>query len=136
MGEIEDIKARYDSGQCEGIKLDLARFIDVHRTEIRRYQESRQRLGLATVNDEMAVKLFIIKHRSINPVREIQEQFEEIQKEKWIQGVKLGHAPDADAVAVEWARLHSAGWREHRVATILFVFDREKEKFLEVYRKS
>lgn len=132
--EIDEIRALYDSGACDGIKQDLARFIGVHRAEIRRYQESRQRLGLVEVDDALAVRLFIIKHRSINAVSEIQEQLEEINKEKWIQGVKLGREPDPQAVAEEWTHQHSAGWRAHRVATVLYVFDRDKERFLSVYR--
>lgn len=136
MGELEDIQARYDSGQCEPIKADLVRFLEAHRVEIRRYQESRQKLGLAPVTDELAVRLFVIKHRSINAAREIQDQIEEIQREKWIQGIKLGRPPDAQAVAEEWTHLHSEGWRQHRVATILFVFEREKERYLEIYRKA
>lgn len=136
VSELDEIRALYESGGCDGIKEDLARYIEVHRPEIRRYQESRQKLGLADVDDTLAVRLFIIKHRSINPAREISEQLEEINKEKWIQGVKLGHEPDPQQVAEEWTRLHSAGWRSHRVAVILYVFDRDKERFLGIYRKS
>ena len=79
--------------------------------------------------DDAAIKFYLLRYRSINPQREIKEQLEEIQKEKWIRGVRQGCPPDAEEVALEWARPHSAAWREHRVTTIIYVFEQEKEHY-------
>ena len=78
--------------------------------------------------DDTAIKFFIIQNRSINPEREILEQVAEIEREKWIQGVKTGSAPDPQAVCQEWASKYSAGWRAHRVTSIVYVFEREKDR--------
>ncbi len=126
--ELEEIRRKYDSGQLEPIRQDLERFIVAHRVEIAAFRAEQERKGLA-LPDDAAVKFFILRHRTINPRREIEEQLEEIQKEKWIQGVRTGRAPDAQEVALEWARHHSAGWRSHRLTTIVYVLDREKEKY-------
>ena len=134
MTEIEEIRRRYEAGELSSIRMDLIRFIDAHRDTVRAFQKRRARLGSTAVTDELALKLFIIKQRSINPEREIREQLAEIEREKWIQGVNTGRPPDEKAVAREWALRHGAAWRGHRVATIIFIIDAEREPFLKLYR--
>ena len=126
--EIDDIRRRYDAGEFDSIRLDLERFISAHKTDIARYREEQERKGLK-LTDEATVKFFIMQHRSINPRREIQEQLEEIRRETWIRGINSGRRPDEQEVAQDWARQHSAKWRAHRVTAIVYVFEREKERF-------
>ena len=134
MSEMDEIRHRYEGGELEGIREDLARFIEAHRDLIAAFQKQRAHLGSTPVTDELALKLYIIKQRSINPEREIREQLAEIEREKWIQGVQTGRPPDEKAVAREWALKHGAAWRGHRVATIVFLLDAEREGFLRLYR--
>ena len=110
MSEIDDIRRQYESGQLDSIKEDLARFICAHRSRLLEYRREQEARGLA-LPDDAAIKFYLLRYRSINPGREIREQLEEIQKEKWIRGVMTGCAPDEQAVAQEWARTHSAAWR-------------------------
>ena len=133
MSEIDSIRRQYESGKLDSIKEDLGRFICAHRTRIGEYRAEQERKGL-TLNDEAAVKFYLLRYRSINPGREIREQLEEIQKEKWIRGVRLGCPPDDEQVALEWARTHSAAWREHRVTTIVYVFEQEKDRYCAMLR--
>jgi len=128
LSELENIRRQYQSGQLDSIKEDLARFICAHRTRICEYRVEQERKGL-TLNDDAAIKFYLLRYRSINPGREIREQLEEIQKEKWIRGVRLGCPPDEQEVALECARTHSAAWREHRVTTIIYVFEQEKDRY-------
>jgi hypothetical protein len=134
MTELEEIAQKYLAGRLDHIKSDLERFITSNRVRIDAFRsELSARLHLA-LTDENAIKQFILRHRSINPAAEIQEQLEEIQKEKWIRGVRDGCAPDDQAVALEWSQKYSAGWRAHRVTTIIYVFDRDKERFIGLLR--
>lgn len=130
MSEIEEIRQKYDSGRMDEIRVDLDRFIRAHRREILCLRDANVAKNLPPLTDETAIKLFILRHRSINPRREIQEQLQEISREKWIRGVQLGCPPDPEEVASEWARKHSAGWRAHRVMSIVYVFEREKERYV------
>lgn len=134
MSEVDEIRRRYEAGELDGIREDLMRFIEAHREAIASFQQQRAHLGNAPVTDELALKLYIIKQRSINPEREIREQLAEIEREKWIQGVQTGRPPDEKTVAREWAIRHGAAWRGHRVATIVFLLDAEREGFLRLYR--
>jgi len=132
MTEIDEIRAKYESGELDYIKADLERFIIAHAQEIEKYKRDQVDRGLPSISDDTAIKFFIIQNRSINPEREILEQVAEIEREKWIQGVKTGCAPDPQAVCQEWASKYSAGWRAHRVTSIVYVFEREKDRFLQV----
>ena len=133
MSELEDIRRQYESGQLESIKEDLARFIVAHRPRIQEYRVELESKGLS-LTDEATIKFYLLRYRSINPGREIREQLEEIQKEKWIRGVRQGCPPDEQEVALEWARTHSAAWREHRVTTIIYVFEQEKDRYCALLR--
>jgi len=128
VSELDDIRRQYESGQLDSIKEDLKHFITLHRSKILAYRAEQEEKGL-TLPDDAAIKFYLLRYRSINPQREIREQLEEIQKEKWIRGVLTGCAPDAQQVALEWARTHSAAWRQHRVTTIVYVFEQEKERY-------
>jgi hypothetical protein len=133
VSELDDIRQQYESGQLDSIKDDLGHFICLHRPRILKYRDEQEEKGL-TLPDDAAIKFYLLRYRSINPQREIREQLEEIQKEKWIRGVLSGCAPDAQEVALEWARTHSAAWRQHRVTTIVYVFEQEKERYCAMLR--
>ena len=131
MGEIDAIRAEYESGRLEELRGDLERFLLAHRERIRAFAAEQAAKGLAPTT-ETAVKFYLLRQRSINPRREIQDQLEEIQREKWIRGVNSGRAPDPQEVAADWARRYSAMWREHRITKIVYVFEREKDRYLKL----
>ena len=133
MSELDDIRQQYESGHLDSIKDDLKHFICLNRTKILAYRDEQEGKGL-TLPDDAAIKFYLLRYRSINPAREIREQLEEIQKEKWIRGVLTGCPPDAQQVALEWARTHSAAWRQHRVTTIVYVFEQEKDRYCAMLR--
>ncbi len=133
MSEIDDIRRKYEAGQLDPIKDDLERFILAHRPHIAAYRAEQEGKGLQ-LSDEAAIKFYLLRRRSINPQRDIHEQLEEIQREKWIQGVQQGCPPDGQRVAGEWARRYSAGWRAHRVTTIVYVFERDKDRYCRLIR--
>jgi hypothetical protein len=133
VSEIEEIRRQYESGQLDSIKEDLSRFICAHRPRILEYRAVQEQKGLSLPDDAL-IKFYLLRYRSINPQREIREQLEEIQKEKWIRGIRQGCPPDEEEVALEWARVHSAAWREHRVTTIVYVFEQEKDRYCAMLR--
>lgn len=129
MTVLEEIRRLYEAGRLDSIRTDLERFLVANRDRIRTFRSQQEAKGIP-LDDETAVKFFILKAKSINPQREIRDQVDEIRKETWIRGVATGREPDPEAVAAEWARSHSACWREHRVTTIIYVFERSKTRLL------
>ncbi|HYF00291.1 MAG TPA: hypothetical protein VEJ18_15320 [Planctomycetota bacterium] len=131
MSELDEIRRKYESGQLDAMRDDLAQFIVAHRSRIAAFRADEEARGVP-LDDETAVKLYLIHLRSINPRKEIQEQLEEIRKETWIRGINTGCQPDPEAVANDWARQYSAAWRSHRLTTIVYVFEREKDRYLKL----
>jgi hypothetical protein len=129
--EIDDIKRKYDAGLLDSLKADLETFIIRHRGDIAAVRAEEESRGVP-FSDEAAIKIYILRHRSINPQKDIQEQLGEIQKETWIRGVQTGCPPNPQEVALDWARVHSAAWRSHRLTTIIYVFERERERYVKL----
>jgi hypothetical protein len=135
MTEIEEIRSKFQRGELDHICRDLEKFVVSHRAEIRRFQEDyNAKNPRRPLDDALAIKFYILQIRSINPQQEIREQLMEIEREKWIRGVKTGRAPDPEEVAMEWARLYSPGWRSHRVTAIIFVFEQERGRYAALLR--
>lgn len=133
--ELEQLAREYDAGKLDAIKSDLEIFLRKNAEGIRRLRcEYFGAEAVPPTADEVAVKMFVLKSRSINPTREILDQVDEINREKWIRGVHDGCPPDPQTVAQDWARLYSPGWRDHRVMAIIYVFERDKDKYLALLR--
>ena len=45
-------------------------------------------------------------------------------------------ANDPHQVAVDWARLYSPSWRAHRVTSIIFVFEQDRERYCSLLRNA
>lgn len=135
MTEIEEIRQKYLRGELENLRQDLEKFICAHRGAILGYLDDYNRKNpRRPMGPAVAIKWYLMKVRSINAEEEIREQLREIEKEKWIRGVKSGRAPDPHEVAMEWARLYSPGWRAHRVTEIIFVFEQDRDRFCGLLR--
>lgn len=134
MSELDEIRADYEAGRLDTIKEDLERFIVAHRAQIETFRQEESAKGLPPLPDDLAIKFYIVRHRSINPAREILDQLREIEKEKWIRGVQSGCEPDSQEVALDWARSHSGGWRAHRVTTIIYVFEQDRDRYCRLLR--
>lgn len=135
MTEIEEIRSKFERGELDHIRRDLEKFVVSHRDEILRFQaDYNAKNPRRPLDDALAIKFYILQVRSINPQQEIREQLLEIEREKWIRGVKTGQPPDPNQVAMEWARLYSPGWRSHRVTAIIFIFEQERSRYAALLR--
>lgn len=131
MSELDEIREKFERGELNSIKEDLERFIVAHRAKISACGIEQERRGIPLADDAL-IKYYILRHRSINPGREICDQLDEIQKEKWIQGINTGRSPDPQTVAGEWARQHSSAWRNHRLNEIIYVFEQDKARYIQL----
>lgn len=131
--ELNELKRRYESGELDAIREDLERFLRQHRTAIAAAR-SQQLSGGVSVSEEEAVKLYILRHRSVNPERDLRDQLEEIRREAGRRSAGGESPADLEEVTLEWARYRSAAWRSYRLSAILYVFDREKERYLKLLR--
>jgi hypothetical protein len=133
MSVLRDLNRDYCSGRFKQIEEDLEKFFRQNKDAIKEFKlhELAKIKGLAA-SDELAAKLYLLKQRSINPSIELKMELEEIEKEIWYRGEKEHQCVDPNAIACEWSKKHAAGWRDHFIMTTLFIFGRNKEKYLEI----
>jgi hypothetical protein len=123
-------------GRYKELEKDLEDFIRNNKETIKKFKESELENLVDTMpTDELAIKLYIIKTRTINPSTEIKKELEEIEKEVWYQGEKLKSPADRNKIAIEWCRVHAPGWRDNWVMTALYVFEHNKEHYLKLFQE-
>ncbi|MEK7448018.1 MAG: hypothetical protein AAB019_00875 [Planctomycetota bacterium] len=130
LGKLEQ---EFCSGKFSNIEKDLELFIIQHKNDIKRFRDTElTKIKDTGVSDELAIKLFIMRTRSINPLEEIKLELDEIEKEIWYQGEKTNGLINREQVTKKWCEQHAAGWRDHWVMTVLYVFERFKDKFIKL----
>ncbi|MEW6027548.1 MAG: hypothetical protein AB1599_09680 [Planctomycetota bacterium] len=131
--ELKKLSEEYCLGRYTELAKDLETFIRKNKEAILKFKADEvKNMGVGAPTDELAVKLFILKTRSINPATEIKTELAEIEKEIWYQGEKTKSSPDRNKVAMEWCKLHAPGWRDNWVFAALYVFEHDKPYYLKV----
>jgi len=130
--ELKRLSENYCLGQYKELEKDLENFILKNKEAIKKFKETEleMHLDVDSPSDELAIKLYILKTRSINPDTEIKKELVEIEKEIWIQGEKLKSSPDRNKVAIEWCKSHAPGWRDNWVFAALYIFEQNKGYYL------
>lgn len=119
--EILKIEHDYKSGKYCVLENLLGKFVLQNRSMIESVQKKYSSDKL------LALKLLLLKRKSIDTPSEIRMQLDEIRREAWYVG-----AVDQESVAREWAKNHAAGWREHYTLALNFIIEAKKEKFLQL----
>jgi hypothetical protein len=131
LSEIDKLEKDYQSGRFKLIESQLGKFIQEHKSKIKEFKK-KELINVKNVapSDELAIKLFILKSRSISPLDEIKAELDEIEKEVWYQSEKEKKPVDRNKIALEWCKKHAPGWRDNWILGALLVFERNKKKFV------
>lgn len=133
MSILTDLNSNYSSGKFKQIESDLENFFNKNKEAIQDFKNTKlSKLKGVTPTDELAAKLYLLKSRSVNPLEEVKLELEEIEKEIWHRSENGKHVVDRNAVAVEWSKKHAPGWRDQFTMTALYIFGRNKTKYLEI----
>lgn len=131
--EMNKIAEEYNLGKFRALEQDLETFIRQNRDKINKFKEAELReLKGVSINDELAVKMYILQTRCISHVTEIKLELDEIQKEIWYTGEKEKKPANREEVARRWCALHAPGWRDHWVMAALYIFEHNKERYLKI----
>jgi len=79
----------------------------------------------------VALKLLLLQRKSIDMPTEVKLQLDEIRKEALYRGTA-----DHEGVALDWAKKHAAGWRDHYTLVLGFILDAKKERFQQLLVKA
>ena len=118
--QLDQIRRRYEAGDLDYILEDIITFVIQHQQEIRLYRDIKSRLHGKPLGDWCAIARVILDRKSINPRRELGDEIEEVQRERWIRGER-GEMLTENEAAELWARFHAAGWRDHRLLVYLYI---------------
>ena len=131
--EINNIANDYCNGKYRELEKDLEKFIIQNKADINKFKEAELAdFKDIQLTDEMAVKMYIVKTKSINQLTEIKTELDEIEKEIWYTGEKNKQPANRDAVAMNWCKQHAPGWRDHWVMASLYVFEHNKAHYLKL----
>ncbi|MHC4660053.1 MAG: hypothetical protein ACYS8W_00060 [Planctomycetota bacterium] len=136
MQQLEKIREDYEAGLYADLLADLKTFI---RKERKGILQEASRLKAASTCEcpdieylKVAAKFHIIRSGGINIKKENRAQVEEIFAEKWIRNKDNPSELDFNEVALDWARRHSAGWRDNRILIYIYVFEQEVDSFIKL----
>jgi len=131
--ELKKLSEEFCLGRYKELEKDLEDFIRNNKDAITKFKETElKNTDISSASNELAIKLYIIKTKTINPSAEIKKELAEIEKEIWYQGEKLKAPPDRNKIAQEWCRLHAPGWRDNWVFAVIYVFEHNKERYLKL----
>ena len=121
--ELEELSEEYASGKLDKIKGDLEMFIKSHKAPIKQFTAQH------SLNLDIGLRWYIFRKKTINSKQENLDQIDEIQKELWYRHEEDPSKPDF-AIWQDWMQKHAAGWRDHRVLQIIYVYLQDKERYL------
>ncbi|MFA5793623.1 MAG: hypothetical protein WC980_00935 [Candidatus Brocadiia bacterium] len=131
--EIKNIAQDYCSGKYRELEKDLESFIKQNKEGIKKFKTSvLPELRIPNLTEELAIKMYIVKAKSINHLTEIKTELDEIEKEIWYTGEKNKKPANRDEVAKEWCKKHAPGWRDRWVMAALYVFEHNKQHYLKL----
>jgi len=127
MDEIEKVKVSYNRGELEPLRQQLENFIITHKEQIIAFKAEEEKNWEQALDLATAMKLFILKVRTIDIEAEMKDQIRTIKME-------LGENMDDEEVhnskCMDWIKAHGPSWRGYRVLAIIYVFDQNKEQML------
>ncbi|NLE02692.1 MAG: hypothetical protein GX640_22735 [Fibrobacter sp.] len=127
MDEIEKVKVSYARGELEPLRQQLENFILTHRAQILQFKNEEEKNWAQELDLATAMKLFILKVRTIDIEAEMRDQIRAIKME-------LGENVDENEIhnskCIDWIRKHGPSWRGYRVLAIIYVFDQNKDLML------
>ena len=129
--EFTSICQEYKEGKLNQEEKDLESYVNEHKKDVldlKLHLEVQFHRQFDVVH---ALKLYIAKTKTINPMHEIEKEKQEILRECYFRWKNTNIPQDASKVAMDWAKLHAPGWRDHEVHGYIFLVDQKPE----FYRK-
>lgn len=127
MTELERVKESYINGELDSLRIQLENFISCNKDQIMQFKLQEEKLWKCHLDIATAIKLFILKVRTIDTVAEMQDQMKEINLES--DGT-FDKETEQNSHCNEWIKQNAAIWREYRVLAIIYVFDQNESYLL------
>lgn len=145
---LETLEDAWQKGRLKDLEADLERFIRKHAEEIRASVRTRDQTVIRVAGHmhdqgritdremiDLSVRAILRRCGTVNPKRDIIEQYKEISNEIWYEGERIcGPVPlqRQEEIARTWAHMHAAKWREWRLREILFTWEKKIADFMKL----
>jgi len=132
---VDDIEQEYERGHLQEVEDDLSTFLEERRDKIFDFRDDLagtfpdRNIDLGT-----AIKTYILQIRSINPEYEIRKEMKDIEREVQRRRSNQDGDVDREKVVQEWCDRFAPSWRDRHVMTVIYVFERNREKYLSIIR--
>ncbi|MAE13078.1 hypothetical protein CMO92_00795 [Candidatus Woesearchaeota archaeon] len=142
--DLDELKRLYDQGKLDFLKEELDTYFALHKEEITDYcsktgalprnrpqtrqENTNENSGNGRRLDE-TVEEYIKRKGSIDFYEEIRAQIHEIEKEIWIVHERDPSVPD-EQIREQWITKYAGRWRAWRVSEILYVFEQNRNHYL------
>ncbi len=132
---VDDIEEEYEQGNLQEVEQDLSTFLDERRQKIFEIRKSLEdQFSNRHIDLAFAVKTYILQIRSINPEYEIRKEMKDIEREVQRRQSKHDEPVDREEVVQEWCDRYAPSWRDRHVMTVIYVFERNRDKYLSIIR--
>ena len=131
MTELVKIRRSYESGELDSLKHQLISFVRTQREEIWKFREREERLWRKPVDLCTAAKLLLLQVRSIDFKAEMHDQIRAMR-----EACGTDRQPGSDSALLAWIQKHSPAWRGFRVLAIIYVFEQNRDMFLDLLQPS
>lgn len=126
MPIVEQIKAEYESGQLDFLKHILEYAVQRQCSSIQAFIAHEEAKGLTK---DAAFRLWVSIKGSLDTKAEMACQLDEASKYRWYRGEE-GKQLSLEQAVDEWVARHAAGWRDHYILAMEYIFKKEPERYL------
>lgn len=126
--ELAKIAQDVSVGRYSALEQKLFQLLQKNLPAIEQERATWERRMHKPIAPLFAAKQFILRRKSVDAREEISLQYEEILKEAWYRG-----DPDHNRIAINWARQHAKGWRDHYALTLALILNAREDEFLAMY---
>jgi hypothetical protein len=126
--ELAKIAQDVAAGRYSALEQKLFQFLQKSMPAIEQERAAWERRMNKPIAPIFAAKQLILRRKSVDARVEMDLQYEEILKEAWYRG-----EPDHNRIAMDWARQHAKGWRDHYALTLALILDAQEDQFLALY---
>lgn len=131
--DLDRLDQEYEHGQLNDLDQALRKVLCARRQDIREFQDRQTSLLGQVVDDDLAIRLYLLEKQAVDLRLEVQAQLSEIDKEKWYRR-EHGSGQSDREIVMEWIKEHAAGWRDYRTTAYIYVFDRNRDAYLACFR--
>ena len=128
--DLDRIVEEYTAGELDGLTQALCRVFRKRKSEILEFKRRQCELFDREIDDDLAVRLYLLEKQAVDLSLDVQAQLREIERERWYQREKGSQKTDKE-ITMEWIHHHAAGWRAYRTTAYIYVYDQNRDYLLD-----